>query len=161
MIGTEASVAVMEADLIQRPAAATERRFRPDIEGLRALAVVMVVLFHAGATLLPGGYVGVDVFFVLSGFLITGILFREARARGTLSISAFYARRARRILPASIPIIVATVVCSHVLLNFVRADSVYVDARWATLFMANYHFAALGTDYLHAAAPPSPLQHFW
>ena len=49
----------------------------------------------------------------------------------------------------------------HFLLNFVRADSVYVDARWATLFMANYHFAALGTDYLHAAAPPSPLQHFW
>ena len=111
MIRTEASVAVMEADVVVRPAATAERRFRPDIEGLRALAVVMVVLFHAGATMLPGGYVGVDVFFVLSGFLITGLLFREARARGTLSISGFYARRARRILPASILVIVATVVC--------------------------------------------------
>jgi peptidoglycan/LPS O-acetylase OafA/YrhL len=139
----------------------SERRFRPDIEGLRAFAVAMVVLYHAGAGWLPGGYVGVDVFFVLSGFLITGILFREADQRGVVSISGFYARRARRILPASILVIVATVVASHFLLNYVRARDIYTDARWATGFLANYHFSAVGTDYLQAAAPPSPLQHFW
>ena len=150
------------AQEVATPAAApVQRRFRPDIEGLRALAVLMVVLYHAGASWLPGGYVGVDVFFVLSGFLITGILLREAQSRGTVSISGFYARRARRILPASMLVVVATVVAAHGLLNFVRAGTVYSDARWATGFLANYHFSAVGTDYLQAAAPPSPLQHFW
>ena len=81
------------------------RRFRPDIEGLRAIAVLAVVLYHAGCSWFPGGYVGVDVFFVLSGYLITGLLLREAQARGTLSLSGFYARRARRILPASLLVI--------------------------------------------------------
>nr|WP_284288668.1 acyltransferase [Angustibacter aerolatus] len=103
---------------------------------------------------LTGGYVGVDVFFVLSGFLITGLLLREATATGTVSISGFYARRARRILPASLLVILATVVASVVLLNFVRAGQVLSDARWATAFMANLHFAATGTDYLQADVPP-------
>lgn len=138
-----------------------EWRRRPDIEGLRALAVLMVVLYHVGVPGLPGGYVGVDVFFVLSGYLITGMLFREAQARGSVSISKFYARRARRILPASMLVLLVTVVVAHALLSFVRAGTVYVDARWATVFLVNYHFAAVGTDHLRAAAPPSPLQHYW
>ncbi|GAB3678761.1 acyltransferase family protein [Angustibacter aerolatus] len=142
-------------------AARAPRSFRPDVEGLRALAVLLVVLYHAGVPRLTGGYVGVDVFFVLSGFLITGLLLREATATGTVSISGFYARRARRILPASLLVILATVVASVVLLNFVRAGQVLSDARWATAFMANLHFAATGTDYLQADVPPSPLQHYW
>ncbi len=138
-----------------------ERAFRPDVEGLRAVAVGLVVLFHAGVTWLPGGYVGVDVFFVLSGFLITGLLLREAASTGTVSIGGFYARRARRILPASMLVIVVTVLASHWLLNFVRAQQVYADARWAAGFLANVRFSAVGTDYLQASAPPSALQHYW
>src|SRR5690242_273394 len=75
--------------------------FRPDVEGLRALAVTIVVLFHAGVGVLSGGYVGVDVFFVISGFLITGHLLKEVRQTGTISIAGFYARRALRLLPAA------------------------------------------------------------
>ncbi|MCU0505308.1 MAG: acyltransferase, partial [Chloroflexi bacterium] len=93
-----------------RPAA--ERDFRPDIEGLRAVAVVLVLLYHAGVPGFPGGYIGVDVFFVLSGFLITGLLLRELRGSGTISLPRFYARRARRILPASALVLVATVLAS-------------------------------------------------
>src|ERR1700724_2746663 len=74
--------------------------FRGDVEGLRAVAVVLVVLWHAGVTWVPGGFVGVDVFFVISGFLITGLLLREHEKRGRISIAGFYARRARRVLPA-------------------------------------------------------------
>src|SRR5215467_14506354 len=78
-----------------------DRSFRPDIEGLRAIAVLLVVLDHAGVQLMRGGYIGVDVFFVLSGFLITGLLLREHDRVGRVSLPEFYARRARRILPAS------------------------------------------------------------
>src|SRR6202050_2951298 len=78
-----------------------DRRFRPDVEGLRAVAVLLVVLFHAGVPHLTGGYVGVDVFFVISGFVITGLLLRERQGSGRTSILDFYARRCRRILPAA------------------------------------------------------------
>src|SRR3984885_10267456 len=77
------------------------RRFRPDIEGLRAIAVGLVLVFHAYGTPFSGGFVGVDVFFVISGFLITDLLMREHSKTGRVSILGFYARRARRILPAS------------------------------------------------------------
>ena len=77
------------------------RRFRPDLEGLRAVAVVLVLLYHAGVPGFGGGYIGVDVFFVLSGFLITGLIHRELSSTGTFSLMNFYARRARRLLPAA------------------------------------------------------------
>src|ERR1700734_3586081 len=91
------------------------QRFRPDVEGLRAVAIVLVVLYHAHAGLAPGGYVGVDVFFVISGFLITGQLVRELRTDGRISFLAFYARRARRILPAAMLTVVVTSVVSALL----------------------------------------------
>ncbi|MCZ9345616.1 acyltransferase, partial [Streptomyces sp. TRM76130] len=75
--------------------------FRPDIEGLRALAIGLVLLYHAGAARLAGGYVGVDVFFVISGFLITGLLVRELERTGRVSLTGFYARRMRRLLPSA------------------------------------------------------------
>ena len=78
------------------------RSFRPDVQGLRALAVALVVLFHAGVRQVSGGYVGVDVFFVLSGFVITGLLLRRSASRRTMGLADFYARRARRILPMAI-----------------------------------------------------------
>src|SRR3954471_17234722 len=84
------------------------RFFRPDIEGLRAVAVLAVVLFHAGVSRIAGGFVGVDVFFVLSGFLITGLLWREVGPSGRVRAARFYAARARRLLPAAITVLVVT-----------------------------------------------------
>jgi len=134
---------------------------RRDIQGLRAIAVLLVALAHAGVPFLKGGYVGVDVFFVLSGFLITGILVSEALSSGRVSLVAFYVRRARRILPAAALTLVATTIAAHHLLNFVRAREVVQDSAWAALFSANVHFAAQGSDYFQQGQPPSPIQHFW
>ena len=134
---------------------------RDDIQGLRAVAVLLVVLGHAGVPFLSGGYVGVDVFFVLSGFLITGILMAEFVDRGSISLPGFYLRRARRILPAAALTLVVTDVAAHHLLNFVRAREAVDDSIWSALFAANVHFARQGSDYFAQGQPPSPFQHFW
>jgi peptidoglycan/LPS O-acetylase OafA/YrhL len=138
-----------------------DRRFRPDVEGLRAVAVGLVVLFHAGVPGIEGGYVGVDVFFVISGFVITGVLLRERSTTGGTSILDFYARRARRILPAATVVIVTTVVVSFFVLGTVSGDQVADDGRWAAAFLSNVHFQSLGTNYFTASLPPSPLQNYW
>ena len=93
-----------------------QSRFRPDIEGLRAVAVLAVVLFHAEVPGVAGGFVGVDVFFVISGFLITGLLWREVSTTGTVGLRRFYGARARRLLPASATVGVVTMIGSAVLL---------------------------------------------
>src|SRR5215212_9226888 len=93
-------------------AAPRGRHFRPDIQGLRALAVLLVIVAHSGFETVSGGFVGVDVFFVISGFLITSLLMREAATSGRITLAGFYARRARRILPAATVVAVATVVSS-------------------------------------------------
>ena len=134
---------------------------RDDLQGLRAVAVLLVVLGHAGVGFLPGGFVGVDVFFVLSGFLITRLLLSEAGKRGSVSLGGFYVRRARRILPAAALTLVTTAVASYHLLNFVRAKEVVWDCLSASVFAANVHFANQGTDYFERDQPPSPVQHFW
>jgi peptidoglycan/LPS O-acetylase OafA/YrhL len=134
---------------------------RADIQGLRAIAVLLVVLAHAGVGLVAGGFVGVDVFFVLSGFLITGLLLAEARRHGSVSLLDFYVRRARRILPAAALALVATDAAALFLLNFVRAHGAVVDSLNAAAFAANFHFAATGVDYFARQAPPSPILHFW
>jgi len=138
-----------------------DRAFRPDVEGLRAVAVVLVVLFHSGISALSGGYVGVDVFFVISGFVITGVLLRERAATGRTSILAFYGRRCRRIIPAASLVIVATVLLAYGLAGQAVGSQTVVDGRWASVFLANFHFAAQGTDYLANQQPPSPLQNLW
>ncbi|HYJ12666.1 MAG TPA: acyltransferase family protein [Thermomicrobiales bacterium] len=143
------------------PTTRSDRKFRPDIEGLRAVAVLLVVLEHAGVTLVSGGYIGVDVFFVLSGFLITGLLIREVQSTGKISLGQFYARRARRLLPAATVILLVTVWASFHWLGAARGNRVAVDAIWATLFASNFRSIQLGTDYLGAQLPPSPLQHYW
>src|SRR6478752_7411266 len=135
--------------------------FRPDIEGLRAVAVLAVVLFHAGVPGVGGGYIGVDVFFVVSGFLITGLLWREASTTGAVGLATFYGARARRLLPAAVTVLVATCVASVVLLPPLQARSVIGDGIASALYAGNYRFAIQGTDYLAADAPPSPLQHYW
>ena len=121
-------------------------------------AVLLVVTYHVWPQAVPAGYVGVDVFFVLSGFLITGILLSEALSSGRVSLVAFYARRARRILPAAALTLIVTSIAAHHLLNFVRAREVVEDSVWAALFSANVHFAAQGSDYFQQGQPPSPIQ---
>lgn len=134
---------------------------RGDIQGLRAVAVLLVVLAHAGVGSVAGGFVGVDVFFVVSGFLITGLLLAEARMHGRVSLVEFYVRRARRILPAAALTLVVTDVAALFLLNFLRARDAIVDGLNAAAFAANFHFAAVGVDYFAREAPPSPILHYW
>jgi peptidoglycan/LPS O-acetylase OafA/YrhL len=134
---------------------------RDDIQGLRAVAVLLVAFDHAGVPFLAGGYIGVDVFFVLSGFLITGILLAEFVDRGRISLPGFYLRRARRILPAAALTLVVTDIAAHHLLNVVRAREAVGDSIWSALFAANVHFARQGTDYFAQGQPPSPFLHFW
>jgi len=135
--------------------------FRLDIQGLRAIAVMLVVLCHAGMPLFAGGYVGVDVFFVISGFLITGWLVRRVEQEGRVPFAAFYAARARRILPAAALVLVVTAIASRFFLNYVRALSALHDCVWATFFAANVRFARVGTDYFSQTDPSSPVQQFW
>jgi peptidoglycan/LPS O-acetylase OafA/YrhL len=143
------------------PAPSRDHSFRPDVEGLRAVAVLLVVFYHAGVSHLSGGYVGVDVFFVISGFVITGVLLRERGSKGTTSILGFYGRRCRRILPAATLVIVVTVVASYGVLGVVGGNATAIDGRWAAVFLSNFHFASTNTNYLNAARLPSPLQNFW
>ncbi|WP_068005484.1 acyltransferase family protein [Nocardia pseudobrasiliensis] len=137
------------------------RTFRADIEGLRAIAVVAVVLFHAGLGGIAGGFAGVDVFFVISGFLITGMLWREVAGDGTIGLARFYGARARRLLPAAGIVLVSTAVAAAALLPPLQARTVLGDAIASALYVGNYRLASQGTDYLNAGAPPSPFQHYW
>lgn len=134
--------------------------FRADVEGLRAVAVTLVVLNHAGVAAVSGGYVGVDVFFVISGFVITMTLLREVERRGRISIAGFYARRASRLLPAATLVVLATLAASWLWLPPVRAREIAADALASTVYAINYRLALRGTDYF-AAEASSPLQHFW
>jgi peptidoglycan/LPS O-acetylase OafA/YrhL len=107
--------------------------FRPDIEGLRAVAIIAVLLFHAGVPGADGGFIGVDVFFVISGFLITGLLVREWQAIGRVDLVVFYARRFRRLLPAALVVIAVTLVASWFVLSSLRFPGVAGDAAAAPL----------------------------
>ena len=142
---------------------AVDDEFRPDIEGLRAVAVVVVVLFHARIAAFAGGFVGVDVFFVLSGFLITRLLLREVATTGTISLRHFWARRARRLLPASCVVVVVTVLASQVLLSPIAQRPLATDAIAASGFVLNFVFASRLGDYFASqlGRTPSPLLHFW
>src|SRR3954453_15386054 len=141
--------------------AAMHSGFRQDIQGLRALAVLLVILDHAEIGPFHGGFVGVDVFFVISGFLITGLRARAAEPPGRAPRMGSPPRRARRILPAATLVIFATVAASIIILSAVEANGVIEDAVWATFFAANFKFAKDGTDYFQNDTPPSPLQHYW
>jgi peptidoglycan/LPS O-acetylase OafA/YrhL len=138
-----------------------QNRFRPDIEGLRAVAVLAVVLFHAGVPGVGGGYLGVDVFFVISGFLITGLLWREANTTGSVGLRRFYGARARRLLPASATVGVITMVASVVLLPPLQVRSVILDGITSALYVGNYWFIVRGVDYFGGHFPLSPFQHYW
>jgi peptidoglycan/LPS O-acetylase OafA/YrhL len=135
--------------------------FRPDIEGLRAVAVGAVLLYHAGGSFAPGGYVGVDVFLVISGFLITGLLLRELEKTGTISLARFYSRRAKRLLPMTVVVLAFVVVLSWLLFDPVRMDEVSLGVVASGLYVMNWLLATRATDYFAAGLQASPIQHFW
>lgn len=132
---------------------------RSDIQGLRAVAVALVLLFHAFPAALPGGFVGVDVFFVISGYLITGLLLRELETTGRISLPTFYARRIRRLLPAALTVTATTLIASAALVGPVQLARTLQDAAWATFSLANFRFSA-GDGYF-TQGDPSPFLHFW
>src|SRR4051794_32833661 len=134
---------------------------RADVQGLRAVAVLLVVIYHAGVRPLAGGYVGVDVFFVISGFVITAGLLGEVGATGRLDIPRFYGRRAIRLLPHAVLVLVSTCVAAWLWLPSTRLRDILLDTLAANGYVINYRLAMIGTDYRTATALPSPLQHFW
>ena len=146
---------------VQQGQRSSQAGFRPDIEGLRAVAVLAVVLFHAEVPGVGGGFVGVDVFFVISGFLITGGLWREVNASGTVGLRRFYGARARRLLPASTVVGVITMLGSAVLLPALQVRTVIGDGIASELYVGNYRFVLRGVDYFAGHVPPSPFQHYW
>lgn|GEM_PF-792319 len=158
-------------------------RYRPDIAGLRGLGVIVIVLAHANIHILRNGFIFVDAFYVISGFLITGLLAKEYErtskrkvAKGLvirkgrdknkqvnqqISLKNFYIRRAQRILPAALFVAWGTVFIAKFLFNATQVAAVTSDALWATFFGANVHFMSQSTDYFQFGAQTSPLQHYW
>ena len=135
--------------------------YRPQLDGIRALAVILVILFHLGYEWIPGGFVGVDVFFVLSGYLITGLLVDELARSGRVDLARFYARRVRRLLPAAVLVLAVVIVGTVGLLDRVDQAAVGDDAKASALYAANWHFALAEGDYFAPGDVPSPLVHFW
>ena len=137
------------------------RRFRPEIQMLRALAVVTVVIYHINPDFLPGGFVGVDVFFVISGFLITAHMLREAERTQTVNLLTFWANRARRILPAATVAIVVTALASLYFLPRSSLSQAAIEGLSSAFYVQNWALAINSVDYLGAQNSPSPFQHFW
>src|SRR5215208_7451207 len=134
---------------------------RPEIQALRAIAVVLVLVFHAWPSLLPGGFVGVDVFFAISGFLITAHLLREVERHGRVRLGAFWVRRARRILPAALLVLGCTLAGTLALVPSTYWPQYVADIRASTLYAENWHLASAAVDYFAAEDGPSPVRHFW
>src|SRR5215218_484927 len=135
--------------------------FRPDVEGLRAIAITAVLLAHAGVGATAGGYVGVDVFFVISGFLITQVLVRELERTGSVSLTRFFAGRVKRLMPQVLTVIAAVAVASSLLLSPVRADAVASDVMAAGMYAMNWRLSAGAVDYFAAGDADRPLDHLW
>ncbi|MFL6107681.1 MAG: acyltransferase family protein [Marmoricola sp.] len=135
--------------------------YLPQLDGLRAIAVYLVLFFHARVGLAGGGFIGVDLFFVLSGFLVSNVIFSEIDKDGSFRLGNFYARRVRRLLPAAVVVIVATAVASVLVFDVVRRVEMVGDARAALLYYANWHFLGQSTDYFSQDLQESPYLHFW
>ena len=135
--------------------------FRGDIEGLRGIAVLLVVLYHAGVPGFAGGYIGVDVFFALSGYLITGILVAEVEQTGRLDFARFYARRARRLLPAVAVLLLAVAAFGYVFYAPIEQFTIAKTSLATAAYVSNFFFATEATDYLAADAETNPLLHTW
>ena len=135
--------------------------FRTDIQALRAVAILLVLGFHVWPTLIRGGYIGVDVFFVISGYLITGNLLREVRATGRVDLATFYATRARRLLPAASLTLVAVGMAAYLWMPQSTWGTITADMTASTMYAENWMLVRRSVDYLAQDQAPSPLQHFW
>ncbi|MEX0426255.1 acyltransferase family protein [Nocardioides sp. DS6] len=133
---------------------------RVDIQGLRAVAVSLVVIYHLAPARLSGGFVGVDVFFVISGFLITSHLIARP-PRAPRDLLAFWGRRIRRLLPASLTVLTATLIASRAILPDTQWESTAQQSKAAALYFVNWRLAHDAVDYLAAESAPTPVQHFW
>jgi hypothetical protein len=133
--------------------------YRPDVDGLRAIAVIAVVIFHAFPSLLPGGFVGVDMFFVISGYLITGLLIRE-NAEGSLKLSTFYARRIKRIFPALLLVLTCCLAAGWIFLTSEEYYSLGKYTAGGAAFLNNFMFWK-AAGYFDSAAITKPLLHLW
>jgi len=136
-----------------------QRERNPQIQALRALAAGLVLIYHA--KWIDGGYIGVDIFYVISGFLITGILLRELDSKSTISLVAFYARRTKRLLPASFVVIFTTALAALILLPASMRQSLGKDVIAASTYISNFLFALWENDYQNLNSTPSPFIHFW
>ncbi len=145
------------------PEHAEPSHFLPHVQGLRAIAVLLVVLYHFWPGRLPGGYVGVDVFFVISGFLITGHLMRELTATGTVRLGQFWARRARRLLPASLLVLLfcALAVSTPYLFPVSGLQREISEIFASTFYVENWYLAFSSADYLNHGGDPTTVQHYW
>ena len=137
------------------------RGFRADIQGLRAVAVLTVVLWHANPVIVPGGFIGVDVFFVISGFLMTGVLLTQIERDGRVDLPTFYARRARRLLPAAVAALLGAAVVTVAVIPSTRWIEVGKDIAASALYVVNWRMAGASVDYLAHEGLPSPVQHYW
>jgi peptidoglycan/LPS O-acetylase OafA/YrhL len=157
---THATAAVRPPPELSEPGPAADKPdYRPALDGLRALAIAAVVAYHLSYG--SGGFLGVDLFFVLSGYLITGLLVSEFSRAGRISILRFWARRVRRLYPALIPVIIAVLLYAAVLPNPVTRWSLRYDALSSLFYFANWHFALSAQSYFAQFGAPSPLRHFW
>src|SRR5262245_748985 len=135
--------------------------YRGDVEGLRAIALLVMLAYHAALPFAPGGFVGVDVFFVISGFLITRLLVKELEREGTISLTRFYAYRMKRLLPLAATVLVVVVVLSGLLLAPAERGAVSSDVSASALYVVNWRFASESVDYFAGGYEASPVQHFW
>jgi len=155
-----ATTSLSPPGLNSSPANTKKLRFRPDIQGLRAIAVISVVLYHAGVPALPGGYVGVDIFFVISGFLIIGLLWREIETTGQIHLWKFYARRIRRLLPAATVVALSILVATRLIMPPLTFTNIAREGLATSVFLVNVLFARNETQY-SGNPSPSPFQHYW
>lgn len=151
-----------ERALVSDPLAAPPGAgYRPHLDGLRAVAVYLVVLFHAGADRAAGGFIGVDVFFVLSGYLVTQLLLRDLRGTGAIDLRRFYGRRARRLLPAALVALVVTMVVFSSIASPAELGDATDATRAAALYVSNWFFIAESAQYFGSDVSASPVAHFW
>jgi peptidoglycan/LPS O-acetylase OafA/YrhL len=141
-----------------KPEAAT---YRPHFDGLRAVAVYLVLLFHAGSSQFSGGYVGVDVFFVLSGYLVTQLLLRDIEGVGRIRLARFYSRRFRRLLPAAFVVLIVTAAVYTAIASPAQVLDVVGAFKAAFLYSTNWYFVHQSTAYFGADIATNPVLHFW
>ena len=143
------------------PVSVEKAVYRPDIDGLRAVAVLSVILFHIDKRLIPGGFVGVDIFFVISGFLISLHILQEIEA-GKFSIVEFYRRRIKRIAPPMLVVVLITIIAAQFLMIPEDAERAADSALWSLVSLANVYFWwHQDTSYFSAASSELPLLHLW